>query len=207
MMARNRLCCLASQLWVWTSYSYAFNQAATLAFHTSANYTYNGENDRKYHFGNDFNLSAAMSQNVNTWFSWSAGLRYRIAQADQQAGFDIPNTGGDWLDFWASWCPPCLESLPAYDRMRQEIGTEEFQIIAINVDENTADGLKFLEQRPVSYPVLADPAGEIGIPWGIGALPRSFLIDREGRIVVIRKRFRSGDEIKLKRSITDLLAQ
>jgi thiol-disulfide isomerase/thioredoxin len=111
------------------------------------------------------------------------------------------------VDFWASWCPPCLESLPAYDRMRQEIGTEEFQIIAINVDENTADGLKFLEQRPVSYPVLADPAGEIGIPWGIGTLPRSFLIDREGRIVVIRKRFRSGDEIKLKRSITDLLAQ
>ncbi len=84
---------------MWTSYSYAFNQAATLAFHTSANYTYNGENDRKYRFGHDFNLSAAISQNANTWFSWSAGLRYRIAQADQRAGFDIPNTGGEWLDF------------------------------------------------------------------------------------------------------------
>jgi thiol-disulfide isomerase/thioredoxin len=109
------------------------------------------------------------------------------------------------VDFWASWCPPCLESLPAYDRMRQEIGTEEFQIIAINVDENTGDGLKFLEQHPVGYPVLADPAGEIGIPWVIRTLPRSFLLDRKGQIVTIHKRFRAGEEIMLKRDITELL--
>ena len=54
---------------IWTQYSYAFNQAATLLFHTSANYTYNGENDRKYRFGHDFYVSA-----------------------------EIPNTGGEWLD-------------------------------------------------------------------------------------------------------------
>ena len=83
---------------VWTSYSYAFTQAARLQFHASANYTYNGENDRKYHFGNDFYLTTSMSQNVNSWFSWSAGLRFRNAQADERAGFKIPNTGGDWLD-------------------------------------------------------------------------------------------------------------
>ena len=111
------------------------------------------------------------------------------------------------VDFWASWCPPCLDSLPAYDRMRQEIGTEEFEIIAVNVDENTADGLKFLEKHPVGYPVLADPDGEIGIPWGIRTLPRSFLLDREGRIVVKHKRFKSGDEIKLKQDITELLTR
>jgi hypothetical protein len=84
---------------VWASYSYAFNQAATLQFHTSANYTHNGENDRKYQFGHDFYLSAGMSQSVNTWFSYSAGLRYRSAQGDRRAGFEIPNTGGEWLDF------------------------------------------------------------------------------------------------------------
>jgi thiol-disulfide isomerase/thioredoxin len=110
------------------------------------------------------------------------------------------------VDFWASWCPPCLDSLPAYDRMRREIGTEEFEIIAVNVDENTEDGLKFLEEHPVGYPVLADPEGEIGIPWGIRTLPRSFLLDREGRIVAKHKRFKSGDEIELKQDITELLS-
>jgi hypothetical protein len=84
---------------VWASYSHAFNQAATLQLHVSTNYTYNGENDREYRFGHDLYLSTSMSQNVNTWFSWSAGLRYRNAQADQRSGFEIPNTGGRWLDF------------------------------------------------------------------------------------------------------------
>jgi hypothetical protein len=83
---------------IWTQYSYAFNQAATLLFHTSANYTYNGENDRKYRFGHDFYVSAGMSQSVNTWFSYSLGLRYRNARADERLGFEIPNTGGEWLD-------------------------------------------------------------------------------------------------------------
>ncbi len=111
------------------------------------------------------------------------------------------------VDFWASWCPPCLASLPAYDQMRQEIGTGEFEIIAINVDENTEDGLEFLKRYPVSYPVLADPEGKIGIPYGIRSLPRSFLLDRNGRIIVTYKSFKAGDETKLKQEIEELLKQ
>jgi len=112
-----------------------------------------------------------------------------------------------FVDFWASWCPPCLASLPAYDQMRQELSTEEFEIIAINVDENTRDALEFLEEHPVSYPVLADPGGQIGIPYGIRALPRSFLLDRDGQITASYKSFKVGDEIKLKQDITRLLEQ
>jgi peroxiredoxin len=111
------------------------------------------------------------------------------------------------VDFWASWCPPCLVSLPAYDQMRRQIGTGEFEIIAINVDENTEDGLEFLKDHPVSYPVLADPEGEIGIPYGIRSLPRSYLLDRDGRIVASYRSFKRGDEIKLKQEIVKLLDQ
>jgi len=109
------------------------------------------------------------------------------------------------LDFWASWCPPCLASLPAYDQMREEIGTEEFEIIAVNVDQYTEDGLAFLEKHPVRYPVLADPDGEIGIPYEIRTLPRSFLIDRDGQIVSSHRSFKTGDEIELKQEIERLL--
>ena len=111
-----------------------------------------------------------------------------------------------FLDFWASWCPPCLASLPAYERMYREIGNGEFEMIAINVDENTEDGLEFLKDHPVSYPVLADPEGKIGIPYGIRGLPRSFLLDRDGRIIAIYKGFKAGDEIKLKQKIEGVLA-
>ena len=93
-----------------------------------------------------------------------------------------------FLDFWASWCPPCLVSLPAYDKMYRELNSEEFVIIAINVDEDTDDGLDFLEDHPVSYLVLADPDGDVGIPYGIRKLPVSYLIDSQGRI---KERYRN----------------
>ena len=112
-----------------------------------------------------------------------------------------------FVDFWASWCPPCLASLPAYDQLYREIGTEEFEIIAINVDEDTEDGLEFLEDHPVSYPVLADPEGEIGIPYEIRTLPRSFLLDRNGQIVASYKSFKEGDEVTIRQEIEALLKQ
>ena len=84
---------------VWTSYSYAFNQAATLQFNTSANYTVNEENDRKYAFGNEFNFAFGLSHAIGTRFGYSAALRYRTTRADRRFGFEIPNTGGQWLDF------------------------------------------------------------------------------------------------------------
>lgn len=111
------------------------------------------------------------------------------------------------IDFWASWCPPCLASLPAYNQIRQEIGTDEFEIIAINVDENTDDGRSFLADHPVDYPVLADPKGKIGIPYGIRTLPRSFLLDRDGQVITTYRSFKAGDEKKLKQDITALLHQ
>ncbi len=84
---------------LWTSYSYAFNQAATLQFNASANYTANEENDRKYAFGDEFNFGFGVSQSIGAKFSYSAALRYRTTQADRRFGFTIPNTGGEWLDF------------------------------------------------------------------------------------------------------------
>ena len=84
---------------LWSSYSYAFNQAATLQFFTSANYTFNEENDRQYAFGNEFNLASGISQSIGTKFGYSVALRYRTTRADSRFEFEIPNTGGQWLDF------------------------------------------------------------------------------------------------------------
>ena len=84
---------------IWSSYSYAFNQAATLQLNASANYVANEANDRDYAFGDEFNLALGISQSIGTRFGYSAALRYRTTQADSRFDFDIPNTGGQWLDF------------------------------------------------------------------------------------------------------------
>jgi peroxiredoxin len=90
--------------------------------------------------------------------------------------------------------------------MYQELGNTEFEFIAINVDENTEDGIFFLEDHPVSYPVLADPEGVIGIPYRVRSLPVSYLLDREGRIVQSFRSYQPGDEIDIKQQIEILLA-
>lgn len=109
------------------------------------------------------------------------------------------------VDFWASWCPPCLESLPAYEAVYRDIGGPDFEIVAVNVDEDTRDGMRFLEERPVSYPVIADPEGRIGVPWRIRSLPRTFLVDRDGRIAAEYKRFRSGDGERVRSDVLRLI--
>ena len=84
----------------WLSHSYAFNQASTLTLNTSANYTWNDEeNKRSYTFGDEVNFAVAISHNPTTRFGYSAGLRYRTTNSDTRFGGAIPNTGGEWLDF------------------------------------------------------------------------------------------------------------
>lgn len=85
---------------LWSSYSYAFNQAATVQLGITASYTDNDEeNDRRYTFGDETSFSLGMSQSMGSKFSYAAAVRYRRTQPDRRLGFDIPNTGGEWLDF------------------------------------------------------------------------------------------------------------
>ena len=65
------------------------------------------------------------------------------------------------LDFWASWCGPCRKSLPSYNQMYAELGDQNFEIIAINIDEDPTDGLLFLERYAVDYLVLKDPGASV----------------------------------------------
>ena len=110
------------------------------------------------------------------------------------------------IDFWASWCPPCLKSLPKYNDLRREIGTENFEIVAINVDENTEDAKKFLQKHPVTYPVAKDPKGILPGVFGVKAMPTSYLVDRNGVVKYVHAAFKDGDIEKIKHEIEKLIA-
>ena len=110
-----------------------------------------------------------------------------------------------YLDFWASWCGPCRESLPLYEHMRQEMPADDFSIVAINLDENREDAERFLERHPVGYTVLLDPAGRSAEEWRIKAMPSSFLLDAEGRIVRSWAGFEKGHLQEIRDEIISLL--
>jgi thiol-disulfide isomerase/thioredoxin len=88
-----------------------------------------------------------------------------------------------YLDFWASWCGPCRKSLPLYEEMKKEFPPDRFEIVAINLDEDRNDAVRFLEKHPVSYTILLDPAGTTASQWQIQAMPTSFLLDSDGRAI------------------------
>jgi cytochrome c biogenesis protein CcmG, thiol:disulfide interchange protein DsbE len=87
------------------------------------------------------------------------------------------------LNFWASWCAPCLEEMPRLSALQRNYGAVGLQVIGVSMDDEAVPAKRLLAQRPVDYPIgLGDD--KLGERYGgILGLPQSFLIDRHGLIV------------------------
>jgi len=102
-----------------------------------------------------------------------------------------------YLDFWASWCGPCRVSLPILNEIRKEYASKGFEVVAVNVDENLDDALKFLNKYPVDYPILLDPKGQMPKAYQIPGMPTAFLLDREGTVIYKHVGFKKKDREKI----------
>jgi len=110
-----------------------------------------------------------------------------------------------YLDFWASWCKPCIKSLPELNKLRNELKKNvNFEVIGVNIDENTQDAKEFIAKRPVDYPVLIDTDGKVAHKYGVSVIPRSYLIDESGQIVAIYRDFKENDILKIKNTVNQL---
>ncbi len=112
-----------------------------------------------------------------------------------------------YLDFWASWCGPCRISFPQLEQLRNELGPDGFEVLAINVDEVEADARRFLSEVPVSYLVVRDSEGITPGTYGILGMPTGYLIDRQGIVREIHQGFRKSDSAQLRAAIVELLGE
>jgi len=112
-----------------------------------------------------------------------------------------------YLDFWASWCGPCRMSFPQLEQLREELAPQGFEVLAVSVDEFEADALEFLDEIPVSYPVVHDGEGVTPQAYGILGMPTGYLIDRKGVVRLVHQGFRKHDGAKLKAEIIELLGE
>jgi thiol-disulfide isomerase/thioredoxin len=86
------------------------------------------------------------------------------------------------VNFWASWCPPCIYEMPELQNLKKHFAGRAFEIITINVGEKKYKVRKFTKLINLELPVLLDTASETYHDWGVKTLPTSFLIDKEGQI-------------------------
>jgi peroxiredoxin len=87
------------------------------------------------------------------------------------------------LNFWASWCAPCLAEMPRFSNWQRAYGGAGLQIIGVSMDDAAAPAIRLLARHPVDYPVVLGDA-QLGKTYGgVLGLPLTFLIDRHGQIV------------------------
>ncbi len=88
------------------------------------------------------------------------------------------------LDFWATWCPPCRKGIPDLIDLKKRYGTKGVEIVGISVDQETKpDVVPFIKDYGINYPVVYADNGIVINYGGIRAIPTTFVIDREGKIV------------------------
>lgn len=115
------------------------------------------------------------------------------------------------VDFWATWCTPCLLSIPELDRVRNELAEEgygdRFEIVSVNVDEDIPKARRFLELHPVGYPVIGDPLGIAMKRYGPWKLPATFLLAPNGKVHMIWLGYADYFPRDIKRLALELLEQ
>lgn len=120
--------------------------------------------------------------------------------------FTLPGDGGQaislsdlrgqvvMINFWASWCGPCRQEMPLLEQIHQRYESLGFTLLGVNVEENSSDAKAFLEDRPVSFPILFDPDNGVSKLYDVIAMPSTVLIDRQGNVRYLHHGFKPGYE-------------
>jgi len=147
----------------------------------------------------------------------AAGFEKRAAtpapelRAQDLAG--VPKTLADYrgkvvlLNFWASWCPPCLREMPSLERLRVKMAGRPLEIVALDSAEAPEEVNAYLARMKLGFPILLDPDGSNTKRWNVFALPTTFMLDAEGRVRYVLTGPTEWDEGEALGIIESLLAE
>jgi len=144
------------------------------------------------------------------------GLAHNAVAAGIAPHFTLPTSAGTlsladlkgkvvYLDFWASWCPPCRQSFPWMNEMEARYAHRGLAVVAINLDKDRALAEKFLKEVPAQFTVAFDPEGRVADSYHVPGMPSSFIIDRNGKIQKVHIGFQEKDTSDLEASLRSAL--
>jgi len=129
------------------------------------------------------------------------------ALEDPSRAVSFAATRGDvvYVDFWASWCGPCRQSMPLLESMQQKYAKRGFRVIGVNKDVSVADARRFLRQVPVGFTLVHDGGDKLAQAFDVKAMPSGYLVDRRGVVRFVHRGFTSASEAALEQEVTTLL--
>jgi thiol-disulfide isomerase/thioredoxin len=111
-----------------------------------------------------------------------------------------------FLNFWATWCPPCRAEMPSMQALYERFGDKGLEFIAVDIMEKETDILEFLDSYKLSFPILLDSYGNVANKYGISAIPATFIIGRDGNIIAKVAGARKWDTPEMINAFEALLA-
>jgi len=104
------------------------------------------------------------------------------------------------VNFWATWCQPCRKEMPDLDALYRKFKDQGLVVLAIS-DEDTNKIKPFITERPVAYPILLDPGRKVNDAFRIDGIPKSFVFDREGKLMA------QSIDMRTRKQFLEMLAQ
>lgn len=123
--------------------------------------------------------------------------------------FDLDSLRGKvvYLDFWASWCKPCVKSFPWMQKLQDQYRDQGLEIVAVSLDQEEKLAYDFVKKMGVSLTVAFDTSGDVAEAYQVIGVPSSYLIGRDGMIYASHTGFRDKDKSRLELAIQQLLKQ
>ncbi|MBS0422881.1 MAG: TlpA family protein disulfide reductase [Proteobacteria bacterium] len=112
-----------------------------------------------------------------------------------------------YMDFWASWCPPCVKSFPFLNQLEHDMKEQGVHVIGVNLDEKVKDAEDFLAKHPAHFSIVADPSKACAKVLEVMAMPTSYIIDKKGNIRHVHQGFRPGETKELRALLTQLVME
>jgi len=111
------------------------------------------------------------------------------------------------INFWATWCGPCRQEMPLLDELYGRYHRVGFNLLGVNIDDDTERALRMVEELDLHFPVVFDTRKEVSRLYNVEAMPATILVDREGKIRHVHHGYKPGYEDKYLDQIRALLRE
>ena len=111
------------------------------------------------------------------------------------------------INFWATWCGPCRQEMPLLDELYTRYERVGFNLLGVNIDDDSRRAMQMIEELGVNFPVLFDASKEVSKLYEVDAMPVTVLVDREGNVRFVHHGYKPGYEEKYLDQVRTLLRE